>query len=288
MAEAATGANAQAIYGFARNMSQIMEAAPGQTVYSYAQPATGDTPFVQAPGMSGGCDCAGIAAPCSKTDCSGWVSFVLQQKVPALYAAAKLFRDTTFPKDPCPWPRAYVYYHFFRSQAAAGLFQPITDLRQAQPGDILVWTFAPWATLPAWNDTTQPSNTHGDTGHVMVVLEGGVGLTTPAVALPSGTTLLGIAVSDSSGETHNGGADNSYADQRNSVSKAAWNQGPNARGGLGWGVIGLAVDGSGHGQGFSFNVAFKADFDPQSPNGWFAPDPGPDGLPAIMLARPLG
>ncbi|MBV1774775.1 hypothetical protein KSF73_03490 [Burkholderiaceae bacterium DAT-1] len=98
------------------------------------------------------------------TDCSGWVTWLVQQKRPE--ALISLRNEMLRLGAKRKWPQAYVWQHLFtRLGGGRDLFWVgIADLRAAQPGDILSWCSDQYC------DTRQEGGAHSDnTGHVAIV-----------------------------------------------------------------------------------------------------------------------
>lgn len=270
------------IIGYVQPFTQAVNANPINTLYSYLNHGAGTMPLVSATDPQV-CDCIGItAAPASRTDCSGWVSHVVSTVAPAHYAAVSAYTQSAFPADTCPWPRAYAWYQFALSQANQGVFQVLTDFTQVQPGDIIVWTLGDWASTTSWTGGETPK---GDTGHIMVVLQGGVPLP-PATEQPTvpHAKLFGVAVSDSSDLSHGRAADGSWADTRMDANAICGSSGNPDKwdhdGGLGWGVITFALDGQDRAVQFSFDVQSHGFYSPGS-------DKNHGGAPALLALRAL-
>lgn len=153
-----------------------------------------------------------VAAGTYDVDCSGFVSFVLQQVAPE--------HLHLIPKEN-GWaiPRAFKYEEFFRSLAghAEKGWRGIEDLSQVRRGDIVAWSI--------------PNNLgkEEDTGHVFVVA------TTPAKV---GEGLLAVRACDSSTVPH-------YEDSR-------MQNGGTFHTGVGTGTIHFKIDGAGKPQSFQF------------------------------------
>ena len=148
-------------------------------------------------------------------DCSGYVSYVLQQVAP------KHLR--LIPKE-ANWdrPRAFKYYEFFASLSSSstnGWIQ-IHDLANSVPGDII-----------AWEETTaDPPPANEDTGHVLIVVA------RPQLIEPF---VLSVAVDDSSDVLH-------YDDSRDRNGER--------KTGVGTGRLRFQIDGLGQPTAVQFNA----------------------------------
>ncbi|HEX2201974.1 MAG TPA: hypothetical protein VHG91_01695, partial [Longimicrobium sp.] len=206
---------------------------PADTVYSYAQPASGDAPLVAPPGGNPAvCGCPRItAAPASRTDCTGWLAYVLQSWAPAHYAQAKAFRDAHFAADACPWPRAYIWYQYLRYGSPEAYFEVSTSLEGVAPGDFVVWALGDWASETG----VPPTPPQGDTGHVAVVMAPAANLPplpqVQAAGQAPGTQAVGVAVADSSTLQHLSLGE--YADRRLTANPQCASR--DEDGGGGWG-----------------------------------------------------
>lgn len=261
---------AAAIYQEASTLTAAIQ--PANTTYSYHW-GSGGVPLVAAdPSQVGSLGCGAFTgAPASRTDCSGWVGWLMSTAAKDHYASALAFREKFFFHDPCPWPRANVWYRYFLDPASAEHFRVI-PFAELLPGDVVVWAFDPFAADAGYTKAS------GDTGHIVVVLA----LLTPdqhiaqAVAQPSGTTPAYVAVSDSSCVPHASGG--GYVDRRE------YHDGPTCggsdeRGGVGAGVITFALNASGQAVQFCFNATNAANrFDAPGTNG---------DQPALLAVRPL-
>lgn len=148
-------------------------------------------------------------------DCSGYVSYVLQQIAPKHLQA--------IPKE-SNWdrPRAFKYYQYFASLAsnASGGWHPIHHLMDSLPGDIL-----------AWEETTvDPPPPNMDTGHVLILAE-------EPKLLDNG--VMSVAVYDSSDVLH-------FEDSRD--------QDGEFESGVGAGVLRFKTDSTGHPTAVQFNA----------------------------------
>ncbi len=113
----------------------------------------------------------------TSTDCSGWLSFVLNTVSPLHEAAMQSQRrrpehNETYSEDFAlrerlrPWARAFVVTEYLRSDyAEATGFEPVTDFEDLRSGDIGAYAMGRY-TKPS--DETRPKPT--DTGHVFIVV----------------------------------------------------------------------------------------------------------------------
>jgi len=112
----------------------------------------------------------------ASTDCSGWLSFVLNTVSPLHEAVLQSQRrweehnrvyseDFTLRESRRPWSRAFVVTHYLRSDhAKATGFEPVPNFEDLQPGDIGAYALGRYAKP---SDESRPTPT--DTGHVFVV-----------------------------------------------------------------------------------------------------------------------
>ncbi|NNE17436.1 MAG: hypothetical protein HKN10_03055 [Myxococcales bacterium] len=112
------------------------------------------------------------------TDCSGWLSFVLNTVSPLHEAVLQSQRylpehNQAYSKDFVlrerrrPWARAFVVAHFLRAgHVETAGFEPVEDFATLQPGDIVAYAMGRY-TQPT--DETRPKPK--DTGHVFLVVE---------------------------------------------------------------------------------------------------------------------
>jgi hypothetical protein len=246
---------------------------PADTTYSYPTPAVHAPLVAQTDVELRGLGCDALAAaPAARTDCSGWVSWLVQAAARGHFDDVQAYRDSNFAEDPCPWPRANVWYQYFLNASNPGrLFQVVEPFTALQPGDIIAWALDEFASRTSYLDKG------GDTGHIMVVLDPAPRFT-PAVARPAGTeTMVSVAVSDSSSVPHASGG--GYTDARDYGRQNLC--GPlDHGGGVGAGVITFALDGRGRAVQFCFNAA-----NPE--NHFFAPGTNQHGNPALIVARPV-
>jgi hypothetical protein len=152
-------------------------------------------------------------------DCNGFVGFVLEAVASVQYALVPKEMDQ-------PRPRAFEYYLFFASltQGSSGSWHRVEFLRDARPGDILVWRFP---TIEADENT----------GHVMIV---------DAAPTSDAAGVFSVRVCDSAAEAH-------FDDTRGS--------GPGQfLDGVGKGSIQVKVDGDGRPIAFLFAPPATAEF----------------------------
>ncbi len=113
----------------------------------------------------------------ASTDCSGWLTFVLNTVSP-LHAAVLhsqqrrdqhnhvYSEDFALRESRRPWPRAFVVAQYLRSDHVEETgFDPVTDFEDLQPGDIGAYAMGRYA-KPADESRPKPR----DTGHVFVVV----------------------------------------------------------------------------------------------------------------------
>jgi len=113
----------------------------------------------------------------ASTDCSGWLSFVLNTVSPLHEAVLQSQRrldqhnraysdDFALREGRRPWARAFVVTQFLRSEYASETgFEPVANFEDLQPGDIVAWAMGRYA-KPSDEDRPTPR----DTGHVFVVV----------------------------------------------------------------------------------------------------------------------
>ena len=112
----------------------------------------------------------------ASTDCSGWLSFVLNTISPLHQAVLQAQRrraehnrayseDFALRESRRPWPRAFVVTHYLRSgDADATGFEVVTSFEDLQPGDIGAYAMGRYA-KPTDESRPKPR----DTGHVFIV-----------------------------------------------------------------------------------------------------------------------
>ena len=112
----------------------------------------------------------------ASTDCSGWLSFVLNTVSPlhaaVLHSQQRLdahnrvySEDFALRESRRPWPRAFVVAQYLRSDhVKATGFDPVTNFENLQPGDIGAYAMGRYA-KPSDESRPKPR----DTGHVFVV-----------------------------------------------------------------------------------------------------------------------
>jgi hypothetical protein len=111
-----------------------------------------------------------------RTDCSGWVSWLVRSTAPAAYD----FVPIEYQR---PYPRAFMYWQMFNAignGASIPNWTAVRRLAEVAPGDIIAWTFEP--------------ESQGDSGHVLLVAA-------PPVINSNGT--VAITVFDASSVPHN-------------------------------------------------------------------------------------
>ncbi|WP_163988988.1 hypothetical protein [Pyxidicoccus caerfyrddinensis] len=97
-------------------------------------------------------------------DCSGWVSYNLEQLPDVRYIqAVQSFKGRDPQERDVPYPRAHVYWSYFSQLPADAPFQRIVRLADVRPGDIVVWCIGDWCEQP------RPEHMRGDTGHILIV-----------------------------------------------------------------------------------------------------------------------
>jgi len=113
----------------------------------------------------------------ASTDCSGWLSFVLNTVSPlhaaVLHSQQRLdehnrvySEDFALRESRRPWPRAFVVTQYLRSDhVEATGFDPVTNFEDLQPGDVGAYAMGRYAKP---SDETRPKPR--DTGHVFVVV----------------------------------------------------------------------------------------------------------------------
>lgn len=112
----------------------------------------------------------------ASTDCSGWLSFVLNTISPLHHAVLQAQRgrdehnrayseDFALREHRRPWARAFVVAQYFRSgDAPATGFQVVTSFEDLRPGDIGAYAMGRYA-KPSDESRPKPR----DTGHVFIV-----------------------------------------------------------------------------------------------------------------------
>ena len=193
------------------------------------------------------------------TDCSGWLSFVLNTVSP-LHAAVlhsqrhlpehnqAYSEDFVLRERRRPWARAFVVTHYLRAgHVETTGFKPVEDFAKLQPGDIVAYAMGRY-TKP--DDENRP--TPKDTGHVFVVVgspavvdqdtEGYDGRGTLSV---KAAKVIAIPAVDSSATVHF--ADDSRVNDKGRYALPEVVPHPRARaGGVGAGTIWLALSENGH------------------------------------------
>ena len=113
----------------------------------------------------------------ASTDCSGWLSFVLNTVSPLHEAVLQSQRRLdehnhiysegfALRESRRPWPRAFVVTQYLRSDhAKATGFDPVTSFEKLQPGDIGAYAMGRYA-KPSDESRPKPR----DTGHIFVVV----------------------------------------------------------------------------------------------------------------------
>jgi hypothetical protein len=101
-----------------------------------------------------------------ETDCSGWVSYNLQQREleSPWYKAIQAYQSSMPTEKGAKYPRANVYQAYFASLSESQPFVRVPTLAEVRPGDILAWCLGSHCKNP-----TSPTKAK-DTGHVMIVL----------------------------------------------------------------------------------------------------------------------
>lgn len=267
-------AAATSMTALAAQIADALKAAPQNTVYSYC--TQGGAPYVAAtgrPAWVGGN--MGPAGPYTRTDCSGWVSYLLGMVLPQAYEAVAGFRAQHFPTDPCPWPRAYIYYRYGAVGGPAFQQVAIGDL---QPGDIVAYALGGYASATSF----QPEK--GDTGHIMLVVGTPVrmDLSKNRAAGLTGSEAWLVPVCDSSSVPHLSMGD--FTDSRDYEAATECPPcgitNPDHPGGVGYGWLGIA---GGNG------VFDQFCFDPGSPHfNWntVTGDTTRNNQPALIGLRP--
>jgi hypothetical protein len=176
------------------------------------------------------------------TDCSGWVSYVLSTVAPGLYQAVYQHKNLFPTEINAEYPRAFVYQDYFSTLTPqSSSFNPISQLSQAQAGDILAWCTG------AACQGDKP-NSVPDTGHMMIIagspLPWAGPLPTDKALHPDVTQIFALPVFDSSAEPHF--APSASDLQPNFLYFPNIRQFPPiGQGGVGFGYINFAVDGAG-------------------------------------------
>jgi len=98
------------------------------------------------------------------TDCSGFVTWLLQRVAPA--ALAPINEEMGRARERHKWPQAYVFQRYFAKlgRGREQNWQGITDMRKLEAGDVVSWCQDQYCT-GAQQDGAQADNT----GHVMLV-----------------------------------------------------------------------------------------------------------------------
>lgn len=195
----------------------------------------------------------------ASTDCSGWLSFVLNTVSPlhaaVLHSQRRLdehnrvySEDFALRESRRPWPRAFVVTQHLRSKHAQETgFDPVTSFEDLQPGDIGAYAMGRYA-KPSDPDRPKPR----DTGHVFVV----VGTPTVVDPMTKGydgrgtlkeevTKVIAVPVVDSSATIHFDPDSRKNEEGRYSLPKYR----PHARaraGGVGTGTVWFALSKDGH------------------------------------------
>jgi hypothetical protein len=255
------------LYQLANSLTSAIQ--PADTTYSYPAPSVTAPLVATEPDQLAGLGCSALTAvPAARTDCSGWVSWLMSAAARKHYAGAVAFRERFFARDPCRWPRANVWYRYFMDPSSAEHFRVI-QFAELLPGDVVVWAFDPFASNATYVDAS------GDTGHIVVVLAPDAPII-QAAAQPAGTRPLYVGVSDSSSVPHASGG--GYVDRREYRGGPACGR-LDTPGGVGSGSITFAVDASGQAVQFCFNATdAKNHFHAPGTNG---------GQPALLAVRPL-
>ncbi|MGB5191507.1 MAG: hypothetical protein WBN70_00895 [Polyangiales bacterium] len=194
----------------------------------------------------------------ASTDCSGWVSFVVNTVSPlheaVLQSQRRLheynevyFDGFELDEGERPWSRAFVLTNYFRTDyAGATGFEPIHNFEELAPGDIAAYALGRY-TDPSDASLGKPK----DTGHTFVVTG------SPSIVDPStpnydanGTlseravAVFAVAVVDSSSALHFD--PDSRQNARGQYTLPPTMPEPSAKaGGIGTGTIWFALDGSG-------------------------------------------
>jgi autotransporter-associated beta strand protein len=193
------------------------------------------------------------------TDCSGWLSFVLNTVSPLHEAAMQSQRRLpehnraysngfALRERWRPWARAFVVTQYLRADYAERTgFEPVADFEALQPGDIGAYAMGRYA-KPTDESRPKPK----DTGHVFVVTG------TPTVVdpktpnydgrgtlSPKATKVIAVPVVDSSSIVHFD--PDSRANEKGWFSLPDVTPHPRAKpGGVGGGTIWLALSEEGH------------------------------------------
>lgn len=195
----------------------------------------------------------------ASTDCSGWLSFVLNTVSPLHEAVLQSQRqqaehnhhysdDFSLREGWRPWARAFVVAMYLRSEHASTTgFEPVDSFDDLQPGDIGAYAMGRYA-KPTDEDRPRPR----DTGHVFVVVG------TPTVVDPEtkgydgrgtlkdgATKVIAVPVVDSSGTVHFD--PDSRKDEHGHYVMPRFRPHTRARaGGVGTGTIWFALNEKGH------------------------------------------
>lgn len=167
------------------------------------------------------------------TDCSGFVSFVVDQIAPTQYDVVAALKEPGKP-----WPRAHIYQRFFAGLLGRPTVSPskgwsaVPDLRKAWPGDVLAWCLNDYCT--ATGEVPEP----GDTGHIMVI----------GRVMPLGADTVAVTVYDSSAVIHYGNPPYTCA-PNGELCQAT------GRDGVGIGAIHFKINAQGAPIAFQFNAA---------------------------------
>ena len=190
----------------------------------------------------------------ASTDCSGWLSFVLNTVSPLHEAVLQSQRrrdehnhvyseDFALRENRRPWSRAFVVTQYLRSDhAEATGFEPVTDFEDLRPGDIGAYAMGRYA-KPSDENRPRPR----DTGHVFVVV-GAPSVVDPDTEDYDGegtlqeeaTKVIAVPVVDSSATLHFDPDSRKNGDGHYSLPKVRPH--PRARpGGVGTGTIWFAL-----------------------------------------------
>ncbi len=195
----------------------------------------------------------------ASTDCSGWLSFMLNTVSPLHEAVLQSQRrwdahnraysdDFVLRESRRPWSRAFVVTHYLRSDhAKATGFEPVPNFEDLRPGDIGAYAMGRYA-----KPTDESRPTPRDTGHVFVVVE------PPAVVDPTSKSYSGrgslheeavkviaVSVVDSSSTVHFD--PDSRKNEKGRYSLPNVRPHPHAKaGGVGVGTIWFALSEEGH------------------------------------------
>ncbi len=195
----------------------------------------------------------------ASTDCSGWLSFVLNTVSPLHEAVLQSQReqaehnhhysdDFSLRESWRPWPRAFVVTNYLRSDhAKATGFDPVKSFEDLQPGDIGAYAMGRYA-KPTDEDRPKPR----DTGHVFVVVgpatvvdPGTKGYDGKGTLKDEATKVIAVPVVDSSGSLHFD--PDSRKDEHGRYAMPKFRPHSRARaGGVGTGTIWFALNEKGH------------------------------------------